>query len=218
MANENIFKSLAGRLVPAANAVNEAGGPAYRLSPKQALAQYAATRCFSRTFYAQADDQLQQVLALCSQVEPDFIAKTAVFCRERAFMKERAGAALRGVVGERSATPAHGVRSRNQRRQDAAQLRADRALGYRRSEVARLVSCNETRADEVLFRASVGQSPSLADVIKMVHPKPVSASRAALYGYLVDRKYDAIALPELVQQFEARREKRKRFLTCRSRC
>jgi 60 kDa SS-A/Ro ribonucleoprotein len=43
----------------------------------------------------------------------------------------------------------------------------------------------------------------LADVVKMVHPKPASASRAALYGYLVDREHDASALPELVRQFEA---------------
>jgi 60 kDa SS-A/Ro ribonucleoprotein len=61
----------------------------------------------------------------------------------------------------------------------------------------------ETRSDEALFRASVGQSPSLADVIKMVHPKPTSANRAALYAYLIGRKYDAAALPEIVKSFEA---------------
>src|SRR5690606_37747159 len=61
----------------------------------------------------------------------------------------------------------------------------------------------EGRSDETLFRASVGQSPSLADVIKMVHPRPTGAAREALYGYLLGRPRDAAALPEVVRQFEA---------------
>ena len=38
--------------------------------------------------------------------------------------------------------------------------------------------------DAQILRAAVGQQPSLADVIKMVHPKPSSAERAALFAYL----------------------------------
>jgi 60 kDa SS-A/Ro ribonucleoprotein len=58
------------------------------------------------------------------------------------------------------------------------------------------------RTEGELFRSSVGQSPSLADVLKMVHPKPATAGRAAFYGYLLGRDYDAAALPEPVRQFE----------------
>jgi 60 kDa SS-A/Ro ribonucleoprotein len=43
-------------LSPKANTVNEAGGIAYKLSPKAALAQYAATGCFNHTFYADAGE------------------------------------------------------------------------------------------------------------------------------------------------------------------
>jgi len=49
----------------------------------------------------------------------------------------------------------------------------------------------------------VGQSPSLGDVIKMVHPKPDSVERAALYGYLCGKKVDLAKLPVAVQQLEA---------------
>ncbi len=42
MANKSLFKSLASR-EPRADALNEAGGLAYRLAPKHALAQLAAT-------------------------------------------------------------------------------------------------------------------------------------------------------------------------------
>ena len=52
------------------------------------------------------------------------------------------------------------------------------------------------------FRASVGNDPSLADVIKLAHPKPATASRAALYGYLIGKPFDFDALPQLVRDFE----------------
>ena len=58
------------------------------------------------------------------------------------------------------------------------------------------------RSDEALFRAAVGNDPSLADVIKMVHPRPTSAARRALYAYLIGRPHDAAALPALVREFE----------------
>ena len=43
MANKKIFKSHPGTLMPATDAFNEEYAPAYALSPKHQLAQYAAT-------------------------------------------------------------------------------------------------------------------------------------------------------------------------------
>src|SRR5437588_6185506 len=88
MANKALFKSLVGKFVPAADARNEERAPAYALTPKQALAQYAATGCLSATFYANAGEQLAKVLELCERVEPSFVAKTAVYARERGLMKD----------------------------------------------------------------------------------------------------------------------------------
>ena len=78
MANKNIFQTIAGRLLPQANVRNEAGGSAYALPPKHALAQYAASRCLNSTFYATAGQQLERVLQLSAEVDPEFIARTAV--------------------------------------------------------------------------------------------------------------------------------------------
>ena len=88
MPNMNIFKSLAGIFTPRADTVNEAGGLAYKMSPEQALAQYAATGCFNNTFYADGAEQLDKVLALTAGIEPAFIAKTAVYARETGLMKD----------------------------------------------------------------------------------------------------------------------------------
>jgi 60 kDa SS-A/Ro ribonucleoprotein len=54
-----------------------------------------------------------------------------------------------------------------------------------------------------LFYQSVGQSPSLADVIKMVHPRPDSKEKEAFYGWLLGKEYDHNQLPALLKQFEA---------------
>jgi 60 kDa SS-A/Ro ribonucleoprotein len=75
MANKTIFKSLFGKLMPASDALNEERAPAYALSPKHQLAQYAATGCLNRTFYATADEQLAKVLELCADIEAEFIAR-----------------------------------------------------------------------------------------------------------------------------------------------
>ncbi|MGH9428713.1 MAG: hypothetical protein ACRD2L_20700, partial [Terriglobia bacterium] len=88
MANKTLFKSLIGKLMPATDALNEERAPAYELSPKHQLAQYAATGCLNTTFYASADEQLAKVLELCADIDAEFIAKTAVLCRERARMKD----------------------------------------------------------------------------------------------------------------------------------
>src|SRR5437773_4037754 len=88
MANKNLFASLMGRLIPAADAINEELAPAYAFSPKHKLAQYAATGCLNATFYASDKDQLDKVTALCGVIEPEFVAKTAVYCREKGLMKD----------------------------------------------------------------------------------------------------------------------------------
>ena len=61
----------------------------------------------------------------------------------------------------------------------------------------------DSRTDEQLFRATVGQSPSLADVVKMVHPRPANPQRAAFYGWLLGRDHEVAALPDCVKGFES---------------
>ena len=211
MANKALFKSIVGKLLPKTDAVNEAGGVAYRLSPKAALAQYAATGCLNTTFYASAEEQLQTVLNLCShpEVEPEFIARTAVYARSQGHMKDLPallaaslsvyGPGLLAEVFDRVIDDGRMLRNFVQVMRSGVVGR--KSLG---SLPKRLVQqWFEKRTDEQVFRASVGNDPSLADVIRMVHPKPATPARAALYGYLIGQPHDAAALPEIVRQYEA---------------
>jgi 60 kDa SS-A/Ro ribonucleoprotein len=60
----------------------------------------------------------------------------------------------------------------------------------------------DAREPVSLFKANVGQDPSLADIVKMVHPKPKDPNYEALFGYFIGRDYNADALPDLVREFE----------------
>ena len=209
MANKTLFQSIAGALAPKADRFNEAGGLAYSLAPCQALAQFAATGCLNRTYYATAEDQLQQVLKLCEKVPTDFIARTALHCRQKGFMKD-VPALLCAVLAARDAERLELIFDRVI--DDAKMLRnfvqilrsgvtGRKSLGSLPKRLVR--RWFETRSDEAIFRADVGQSPSLADIVKMVHPRPATKTREALYGYLIGRKHEASALPRVVREFEA---------------
>ncbi|CAG0990389.1 60 kDa SS-A/Ro ribonucleoprotein [Phycisphaerales bacterium] len=209
MANKSLFKSYVGRLLPRADSINEAGGLAYAFTPRHALAQFAATGCLNGTFYADESAQLATVLALASQVEPSFVAKTAAWARSQAHQKDLP-ALLLATLSVRD--PAQFAKA-FPRVVDSAKILRNLVQIIRSGVVGRksLGSLPKrlvrewlaSQGDEALFRASIGNDPSLADVVKMVHPRPATPARAALYAYLVGRDHDAQALPALVRAYEA---------------
>lgn len=208
MANKNLFKSIVGMLTPKADIVNEAGGLAYKLSPKHALAQYAATGCFNQTFYADAGEQLDKVLALANEVEPEFVAKTAVFARESSYMKDMP-AMLLAVLSIRDKALFERVFPRvadnGKMLRNFVQIMRSGAVGRKSLGTLpkRMVrEWFEKRNPEQIFKQSVGQSPSITDILKMVHPKPSDAEREALFGYFIGREIDPDKLPEVVTRFE----------------
>ena len=213
MANKTLFKSLIGKLVPATDAINEERAPAYALSPKHQLAQFAATGCLNTIFYATADEQLAKVLELCADIDAEFIAKTAVFCRERGFMKDMP-ALLCAVLSVKDrdllARVFPRVIDNGKMLRNFVQIMRSGAVGRKSlgSAPKRLVrEWLDARDPGALFKANVGQDPSLADIVKMVHPKPQDATRNALFGYFIGRDYAFDALPEVARNFETFKKK-----------
>ncbi|HSB09513.1 MAG TPA: RNA-binding protein [Blastocatellia bacterium] len=209
MANRNLFKSIVGKLIPAADAVNDEGAPAYASTPKHTLAQYAATGCLNSTFYASAETQLAKVVELCREIEPAFIARTAVYARERGFMKDMP-ALLCAVLSVKDRALLAGVFPRvidnGKMLRNFVQIIRSGVVGRKSLGTApkRLVrDWFDARTDAQVFTASVGQSPSIADIIRMVHPRPKNAARAALYAYLVGRAAETASLPSVVSKYEA---------------
>ena len=193
---------------PKTDILNEAGGLAYKLSPKQALAQYAATGCFSHTFYTDAAEQLENVLAVANEVNPEFVAKTAVFARSKGFMKDMptflvASLSTRDRELFERVFPL--VIDNGKMLRNFVQIMRSGAVGRKSlgSLPKRLVrEWFDSRTPEQIFKQSVGRSPSIADILKMVHPKPSDDEREAMYGYFIGRDIDADKLPQIVRQFE----------------
>lgn len=209
MASKSLFNTIRGRLIPAADSVNRAGGLAYALTPHQALAQYAATGCLSSTFYATDHEQLAEVLAVCQAVEPEFIARVALYARRDGQMKDLP-ALLCVVLSVRSpgllAEIFERVIDTPKMLRNFVQIMRSGVVGRKSlGTLPKRLVCQwlESRTDEMVFNASVGNSPSMADIIRMVHPRPSTPARAALYAYLVGREHDASVLPSFVQAFEA---------------
>ncbi len=209
MSNSSLFASIRGALLPAATNLNEAGGLAYARSPQSALALYAATGCLNGTFYANDEQQLQQALALCEQVEPGFVAGTAVYARQVAHMKDMpalllATLTLRDPAAFALAFP-RVIENGRMLRNLVQILRSGRvgrkSLGSMPKRLVR--TWLEQASAETLIRAAIGTQPSLADVIRMVHPKPADATREALYAWIIGKPYQEALLPATLQAYEA---------------
>lgn len=207
MANKKLFPSFLSRFFQT-DTVNEEGAPAYRYSPKHMLAQYACTGCLNDTFYVSADEQLQGVLKLCAALEPDFIARTAVYAAKSGYMKDLpallcAALAVKDVEMLKKVFPVvidnfKMVRNFIQIIRSGAVGR--KSLGYAPKNLIRQWFARTP--EKTLFNSATGNDPSMKDVIKMVHPKPDSETRSALYAYMADLKHDAEKLPEFLRLFE----------------
>ena len=209
MVNLQLFQTVKGKFLPAANSVNAAGAPAYALSPRHQLAQYAATGCLNATYYASAGAQLATVLELCNQIDPAFIARAAVYLRERGYMKDMPALLLAVLAGQGADEfkPAfRRVINNGKMLRNVVQILRSGAVGRKSlgSRPKKLVQEWLNKASEAqLLAAAVGNAPSLADVVKMVHPKPAEPWRAAFFAWLIGRPYAPADLPPLTAAFEA---------------
>lgn len=194
---------------PVTDTVNAAGGAAYTRTPKAALALYAATGCLRDTYYAGAELQLAEVIALCDTLPTAFIVKTALYARREARMKDLP-ALLAAIVAARDGAALEPVFDRlidnGRMLRNFVQIIRSGAVGRRSlgSRPKRLVQrWLEKASIEQLLSAAIGEKPSLADIVRMVHPKPKDAEREAFYAWLIGRPHKEEALPAMVREYEA---------------
>ncbi len=193
MANKSLFSSLK-RFLPRADSRNEAGGRAYQLPPKHALAQLAATGCFNGIYYSEAEEQLATLKTLIDQVEDNvFLAKLAVYSRQRAMMKDMPVALLLALskrdtrlfrqVFDRVVDNGRTLRTLVQFIRSGQFGRKSLSYALQRA-VQRWLN---TTSVEKLLSASIGHDPSLRDVLRLARPTPPDNARRALFGWLTDK-------------------------------
>jgi 60 kDa SS-A/Ro ribonucleoprotein len=193
MANKSLFKS-ATSVLPRAGVRNEAGGRAYELTPRHALAQLASTGCFNGVYYTDADAQLAAFRGLIDQVDDNvFLAKLALYSRERAFLKDMP-AALLLVLSKRDTTLFHKVFDRvvDNGRVLRTLFQMIRSGQFGRKSLSYALQRAfqrwlNTASVGQLLSASIGNDPSLRDVLRLARPTPADNARRALYGWLTDK-------------------------------
>lgn len=198
MANRKLFRSSQSRFQQA-DATNEAGGLAYQLDARQALATLAATGTLSDAYYTDAAGQLESLQRFAVEVDDEYLARLAIFARQKAKMKDMP-AALLVMLSLRNTELMHRVFDRvvdNGRvlRNVFQMVRSGqftRADGRGRvglsSSLQRAFQrwLNEASVGQLLS-ASVGNDPSLRDVLRMARPTPRDNQRRALLGWLAGR-------------------------------
>lgn len=208
MVNTQLFQATRGALLPLPQGVNHEQAPAYVLSARHRLAQLAATGCLNDTFYADAQSQLDGVAALAAGVDAEFVAKTAVYARQAGRMKDMPVllAALLATRDVKLLAQVFGrVVDNGKTLRGFVQMLRSGALGRKSLGTRPKKLVQEwlvTATEKQLLNAAIGNTPSLADVVKMVHPKPAEAWRAAWFAWLIGKSYDEAALPPVTQAFE----------------
>ncbi|KAA1258028.1 hypothetical protein LF1_05190 [Rubripirellula obstinata] len=217
MANRQLFQSITS-VLPRATVVNEAGGPAYKLSAKHAIAQMAATGTFGNVYYASAQNQLDEMRKLIDEIDDnEFLAKLAVYSRERAYMKDMP-AALLVVLSMRDTKLMHQVFDRvaDNGRVLRTVFQMIRSGQFGRKGLSSSLQrafqrwLNDASVGKLLS-ASIGNDPSLRDILRMARPAPKDDARRALFGWLTDKPVEKWApakadhLPSTVQSLVAYR-------------
>ena len=212
MANKTLFSNATGKL-PRATTLNEAGGRAYGLSPKHALAQLSATGTFNGVYYTDARTQLIQIRDLISWIDDNhYLAKLAVYSRQRAFMKDMP-AALLVELSNRDTEMLHQVFDRvvdnGRMLRTMFQMVRSGQFGRRglSSSLKRAFQrwFNEASVQKLLS-ASIGNNPSLRDILRLARPRPKDNMRRALFGWLTGsevRKWAPATVADLPREVRA---------------
>lgn len=214
MANRRLFRTK-GAGVTITTTINKAGGKAYAFGDEHILAQGIVTSCFGQTYYMSESEQLDTILGLAQTCDPTFVAKAAVYGHEVARMKDTPALMLAVLASRAKAEPAAAaafaaisprILTRFKMVQNFVQMIRSGKTGRRSfgSLPKRMLrQWFAGRTGNALFTGSIGSDPSMADVIKMIHPCPESAEKKALYAYMIGRPYEFDELPPKVREYEA---------------
>lgn len=187
---------------------NEAGGVAYKGTPKQALAQLASTSCLNNTLYVTAEKQLDNVLSFANKCEPDYVAKVAVYAREKHNMRDMPALLCAVLASQRQTKLLKQVFPRvidtgDMLRKFFEMIRSGMVGRRSFGTVPKQLMTNwfNCHTPTELFEQSVG-TPSMRDILRCIRPRPLDRTRSAMYAWFVGKAFDPNLLPEKVQWFE----------------
>lgn len=213
MSNSNIFSTKTKKTGFSTNTKNNAGGDAYEFDPKHCLAQIAATNTFSGTFYATAERNfnLAKEAALRLKNDPEFIAKVAIYSRDKSYMKDMP-CFLTVLLSDISKPLFRKVFRRvvdnGKMLRNVIQMARSGAVTGKKVNVSSgswrhaIQEWFNTQSSSSIFKASIGNNPTMHDILRMSHPKPNSIEKQSLFAYLSGKEFDFEKLPDQVKKLQ----------------
>lgn len=214
--NNQLFATSGTAVLPKTDTTNLAGGSAYKLSPKQALATIAATGTFGNTFYAQGDAQLKQIIDLANQIDDaEFLAKLTIYAREKASMKDmpmalllilsRKNPSLARKVFPQVVNNGRVLRTLFQMLRSGAiwppvQGSKSGLKGMSYALQKEFQNWFNTVGVDTLLAASIGDKPSLRDVLRCARPTPTSPERSVTLRWLAGKECNVASLPHNIAE------------------
>jgi 60 kDa SS-A/Ro ribonucleoprotein len=190
-----------------ADTTNLAGGLAYTSEAPVALAKFLVCGFLSNTYYANAEDQLATLTDLAAKCEPSFVACASVYAREVGKMKDMS---LVGLGLLRKSSKEHYKQVFARVCSDGRMLRGFITLirsglfgskNLVNSDRKLIQAWFDSRTDKQIWDDSIGNNPSIQDVVNLAHPKPNTPEKEAMLRYVMKGE-ETQDLNPLVTAFE----------------
>lgn len=210
MSNNNIFST---KTKLSANRKNNAGGDACDFDPRHCLAQVAATNTFNGTFYATAEQNfnLAKEAALRLKNDPEFIAKVAIYSRDKSYMKDMP-CFLTVLLSDISKPLFRKVFRRvvdnGKMLRNVIQMARSGVVTGKKINVSAgswrhaIQEWFNTQSSLSIFKSSIGNNPTMHDILRMSHPRPNSIEKQSLFAYLSGKEFDLEKLPDQVKKLQ----------------
>lgn len=177
------------------NTTNESGGTAYAMTHQHALAQYAVTGMLDGYLHIDGQTQLSRIIEMAEKCSNKYVAQVAVYAHGKGFMKDTS-ALLLGYLMKKDRGLFNAIFKRvitnGRMLRTFVQIIRSGTFGNRSfgtNAKRQIQDWLNSASDKTIINASIGNDPSLKDIIKMVHPKAPNENRNQLYRWVCDMDY-----------------------------
>ncbi|MCE7995553.1 MAG: TROVE domain-containing protein [Roseivirga sp.] len=195
----NVFKKTV------AQTVNHEGAVAYTTSAELELYTAVVTASLSNTFYEKENERLQRIINLINRVEPSFVARLAVYCREQMYLrsvplvlitelsKSHNGDGLVGQTTQRVIQRADEITELLAYYQLSNLRTGDKQLNKLSKQVQKGLAQAFNKFDEYQFaKYNRKTTVTFKDALFLTHPKAVSEAQQQVFDRIVN---DALETP-----------------------
>ena len=172
------------------DSINAAGAPAFKLQGKENLVMLAVNGFLNGTYYESGDALVEKLNEAIKQVDPIFAAKTAIYAKQNGAIKDAPayilaalsnGTSLEAVKKAFPRVINNGKMLRNYVQVIRSGKAGRRSLGTGPKKLVN--KWLESRNEIQLLNDSIGNDPSLKDVILLAHPN--TSKQDEIFKYIL---------------------------------